>query len=277
MGVRFFGQFLIDQGEVDAGDVREALDLVDRENATIGELAIRHGYMQPQDVARVHAEQRERDLPFGDLAVEMGRLAPQHLVDVLRRQRSLRLPIGQALVRLGRLSSDRLPAMLDAFKTDQAQYEVDEIALPAGLSAHRVSRYVIELWPRFLRRVAGIEARVGRLRTFDGTPAFAAVRVSVPLQGVRSLELALVSDASFAEALARVTSGLEPSDLDDEMIADGVGEFLNVLAGNAASAAARSGHRVDVGPPDYEAEPCHGWTVEAAVDVGQAALVLSPF
>lgn len=276
MSVKFFGQFLIDQGEVDAGDVREALALMDRENATIGEIAREQGYLRAYDVPRIHAEQRARDLPFGDLAVEMGLLAPQQLVDVLQRQRSRRLPIGQALVRLGRLSSDRLALMLDAFKADQEPYEVGEPRMPDGLVSRRVACCLVDLLPRFLMRVARIEAKVGDLQIFSDSPEFAQVRVSIPLRGARGIEVTLVSDLDFAEALACATSGLSRRDLDPEMVADGVGEFLNVLAGNAASATAKQGHRIEVGPPDYEAEPCHGWSVELAVGVGRAALVLAP-
>ena len=277
MGVKFFGQFLIDQGEVDASDVREALGLMEKENATIGEIAISHGFMQARDVMRVHAGQRVKDLPFGDLAVEMGLLASQQLVDALRHQRSQRVPIGQALVALGRLPSARLAVMLDAFKVDQAQYDVAETPLPDGLINHRVSRYLIELLPRFLLRVARIRAKVGSVRAFEGTPDFAEVRVSVPVRGASGLEVALCSDVEFAEALAQATSGLMPADLDAEMVADGVGEFLNVLAGNAASAIAKEGHLVEIGPPEYEAEPCHGWSVDVAVGIGRTTMVLSPF
>jgi hypothetical protein len=72
--VKFFGQFLIDSGEVDASHVREALHFMDVENPQLGQVAIAQGFMQTHDVTRVHAEQRNRDLSFGDLAVEMGLL-----------------------------------------------------------------------------------------------------------------------------------------------------------------------------------------------------------
>lgn len=278
MSVKFFGQFLIEQGEVDAGDIREALDLMERENATIGAIAVEQGHLQPRDVARVHAEQRRRDLPFGDLAVEMGLLASPQLVDVLKRQRSRRLPIGQALVRLGRLPAERLGPLLDAFKLDQEPYTLEEGRLPDGLSSHRVARYAIDLLPRLLMRVARIEAKLGEVRSFEGLPDFATIRVSIPFSGGRGIELTLASDLEFAEALARSTSGLAADDeLDPENVVDGIGEFLNVLAGNAASATAKEGHRVEIGPPDYEAEPCHGWSVEIVVGVGRATMVLSPF
>lgn len=61
------------------------------------------------------------------------------------------------------------------------------------------------------------------------------------------------------------------------MVADGVGEFLNVLGGNAAGAVAKEGHPVELGSPDYEAELCDGWMIELAVGIGRAALVLSTF
>ena len=277
MGVKFFGQFLIDSGELDASHVREALLLMDQENLPLGRIAIVEGFMQESQVARVNAEQRNRDLSFGDLAVEMELLTSEQLVATLQSQSTRRLPIGQALVRLGHIANDRLGLLLDAYKTDQAQFDVGSIDLPDGLTSHRVSRYVVELFPRFMLRVAHMQAKVGEFRSFDGVPDFAEIRVSVPMKGARGLEVALVCDLAFGEALAQAASGLDPSDLDLEMIADGVGEFLNVLCGNAASAAAKEGHQAELGPPDYEAELCDGWMVDLAVGVGHAGLVLSTF
>jgi CheY-specific phosphatase CheX len=275
MSVKFFGQFLIEQGEVDASHVREALELMEDTNPTLGELAISTGFLTQRDVSEVSAAQRHRDLCFGDLAVEMGLLAPEELVELVRRQRSRWMPIGQALVELGHVQKDRLGVLLDAFKTDQAQYEVEEIPLPDGLASHGVSRFVLELFPRFMKRIAGLDVRVGDIRKFASRPDFAEIQVSVPLEGPRRLEVVLVSDLEFAEALAIAASGLSPRDVDPEMVADGVGEFLNVLGGNAAGALIKQGHRIELGPPDYEAELCDGWTVDLAVGVGRAALVLS--
>jgi len=277
MGVKFFGQFLIDSGELDASHVREALELMDAENQPLGQIAITEGFMQEPQVAHVNAEQRNRDLPFGDLAVEMKLLESEQLVSILKSQRSRRLPIGQALVRLGHVASDRLGLLLDAYKADQAQYDVSAVDLPDGLTSNRAARYVIELFPRFMLRVARMQMKVGEIHDFDQVPEFAEICVSVPMTGARGLEVALVCDLEFGEALAHAASGLDPCDLDAEMVADGVGEFLNVLCGNAASAVAKEGHPIELGPPDYDAELCNGWTVELAVGVGRAVVVLSTF
>jgi CheY-specific phosphatase CheX len=273
--VKFFGPLLIDSGEVDASHVREALHFMDAENPELGQVAIAQGFMQTHDVTRVHAEQRNRDLSFGDLAVEMGLLESHQLAKILQHQRSRRIPIGQALVHLGQVETDRLGLLLDAYKADQAQFDTSEIALPEGLASHRIARYVLDLLPRFMLRVARIHAKVGEIHPVGQIPDYAEVSVSVPMRGALGLDVALVSDIEFAEALATVSSGLEPRDLDPEMVADGVGEFLNVLCGNAGSALAKDGDCVELGPPDYEAEIGDGWIVDVAVGVGQACVVLS--
>lgn len=275
MGVKFFGQFLIDSGEVDASHLREALSLMDAENCAIGQIAVSQGFMQSCEVARVHAEQRSRDANFGDLAVEMGLLENQQLAEVLQRQRIKRIPIGHALVHLGHLATDRLGLLLDAYKADQAQFDVSTVDLPDGLVGHTVARHVLELLPRFMLRVARMQVKLGEIHAFERRPDFSEIAVSVTIRGARRLEVALVADVEFAEALAIQASGLLPSDLDPEMVADGVGEFLNVLCGNAVGVLAKEGQRFEIGPPDYDAQPCDGWIVDLAVGRGRAAVALS--
>ncbi len=72
MGLRFFGQFLIERGEIDSSQLREVLDLMERENRTLGELAVDAGFASAADCRRVNGEQRRLDRPFGELAQEMG-------------------------------------------------------------------------------------------------------------------------------------------------------------------------------------------------------------
>ena len=277
MAVKFFGQFLIDQGEVDASHVREALDLMEDANPTLGELAVNLGFMTTRQTVEVSAAQRSRDLVFGDMAIELGMISHDQLVEIVQKQRANRLPIGEALVHLGHIEVDRLGTLLDAFKADQAEYDVADLDLPDALANHRATKYILELLPRFLMRIARMQAKVGDVMPLESAPEYADVRVSVPIKGSRGLEVALISDLAFAEQLAMSASGLSPVDLDPEMVADGVGEFLNVLGGNAVSAVTKSGQRVELGPPDYEATLSDGWIVELAVGEGQAALVLSVF
>jgi CheY-specific phosphatase CheX len=61
-----------------------------------------------------------------------------------------------------------------------------------------------------------------------------------------------------------------------EMLFDGVGEFLNVLAGNAMALAERNGIAMELGPPQTEIDFESGLLFELAVNIGNAALFLKP-
>jgi CheY-specific phosphatase CheX len=277
MSIKFFGQFLIEQGEVDASHVREALDLMADVNLNLGDLALGRGYLSARQTLEISAAQRHRDLCFGELAVELGLLEPAQLAELVAAQQAAHLPIGQALARLGYVASDRLGTLLDAYKTDQSREGVEPGALPLCLARHPATAPLIDLLPRLLMRIARMQAKVGTFRALEDAEDFGEYHVSLSVRGDLNLEVGLLCDPAFAEALAMATSGLSPRDLDPEMVADGVGEFLNVVAGNAVSAVTKAGQRFSLGPPDYDATLSDGWIVDLAVGTGRAALVLSLF
>jgi len=277
VAVKFFGQFLIEQGEVDAGHVREALELLDRTNRSLGEIAIEQGFLDAEAAERVNRAQRDGDRPFGDLAVQMGLLAHGDLVTCLRAQRESRLKIGEALVHLGHLPADRLGPLLDAYKVDQAPYAVGVLQqLPDPLVNNRIAPYVLDLLPKFARRIAGITIKVGAAQVLAESPPF-PYRIALPVHGHRGLEITLVGDRDFCRRVAGATTGLPESRLDHDLVTDAVGEFLNVICGNAMSALDRDGVETTLGVPDYCAELTDGWIFDLATSHGRAALVLAQF
>jgi hypothetical protein len=277
VSVKFFGQFLIEQGEVDAGHVREALDLLEDRNSTIGEIAVGQGLLRAEDADRVNLAQRGVDKTFGDLAVELGVLANQDLVVCLQLQRESRLMIGEALVEIGHLPGDRLGTLLDAFKVDQADYALGVIQqLPDPLANNRVAPYVIDLLPKFANRMAGVSIKMDLPQVLVECPPFPH-RISLPIHGQRGLEVTLVGDSQFCTRIASAASGLPEDAIDAELLVDGVGEFLNVVCGNAMSALERDGVMTQLGVPDYDAELADGWLFDMATSRGRAALVLAQF
>ena len=277
MSVKFFGQFLIEQGEVDSGQVCEALDLLGRTNRNLGQIAIDEAMMSEADVRLVVQSQRGSDSPFGDLAVKMGVLSSEQLVTCLRMQRESRLLIGEALVHLGHVASDRLGVLLDEFKVDQAPYEVGALAqLPDQLANNRVAPYVLDLLPKFCMRIARVTIKVGDAQVLTESPDW-PFRVSLPVHAHRGLDVTLVGDRNFCARLASGTSGIEEARIDRELLLDGVGEFLNVLAGNAISALERSGVQAELGVPDFDADLSDGWIFDLASSSGRAALILMQF
>jgi len=275
MGVKFFGQYLIESGEVNVEQVRAALNLMDAENRSIGELAVEGRLLTEADADKVNAEQRHRDMPFGELAAEMGLLSEEQIDNLVQLQWRTRLRIGQALVRSGHLEKARLEELLVSYEEEQAPHRIENRALPAGLESNVLAPFVLDLFTNLLMRVGRIATRVGIGEPIVERPDL-PVQIAVSVSGESSLLICLVGDEDFFRQLAAKASGLDPDCLDMEMLLDGVGEFLNVLAGNAMAIAERNGIAMELGPPQTEIDFKSGFLFELAVNVGNAALFLKP-
>ena len=218
MGVKIFGQYLIEQGEIDSEQVRAALELMERENRSLGELATAEGILTVQDADKVNAEQRHRDCPFGELAIEMGLLSEAQIDRLIRLQERSRLRIGQALVRLGSLENERLAELLATYEADQAPYRTGKVVLPDGLHEDALAPAVLDLFPKLLMRIARIVARVGTGEPASAVPDF-PVRSAVRVRGETSLQVCLVGDEEFSRQLAGAAAGIDVS-----------GAYLELLA-----------------------------------------------
>ena len=273
MSVKFFGQFLIERGENDAEQVREALELMKSENRDVGELAIAEGYLSREDCLHINAAQRDRNLPFGALAIELGLLTGSQLDQVLQIQNETRLFMGAALVRLGYLAEDRAALLLDEFKLDQAIYQPGQLELPASLGANRLAVSLLDLIPKFCMRMSRIHVKLCPARQMGQIPTF-EFRVELIVRGDPGVGIILMGDREFGAQLAAGVSGLDPRTLDRDMVKDGMGEFLNVLAGNVVALLEPEGIVAAPEPPSYDVEPEAGWILEVVASEGRGALLL---
>jgi CheY-specific phosphatase CheX len=276
MTIKFLGQFLIEQGEIEIPQLREALDLMELENQILGELAVAAGFASEADCRRVNGEQRRLDRPFGELAVEMGVLGSDELDELLQRQKANRLEVSDALLRLGHVVQDRMAVLVDQFKQEQAPYAFGGVDLPDGLRGNRPARFLVDLLPRFCERVAGLEVKMKPPRTFTQLAPrdFVASLVVIARPGV---EMALVADRGVGEKLTSGISGLDLSDLPPELAVDALGEFLNVLAGNVMAALEREeGLESRLEAPRFGVLPREGFEFELVTLYGGASFVLAP-
>jgi CheY-specific phosphatase CheX len=277
MRVKFFGQFLFEQGEIDELQLRQALDLMERENQTLGELAVSAGFASRAESRRVNGEQRRLDLPFGELAVRMGVLNSVELEELLLVQLEARLNLEEAIVRLGLIPEDRVGALLDAFKQEQHQ-ELDgsgEIELPPALQGNRVAERLLSLLPRMCRRVARLDVKMGRGEPLDSLLEEVLV-ASLEVAGSHGVVMTLAAERSFGEMLALGISGIDDKSLASELAVDALGEFLNVLAGNVAASLEAQGLENRLEAPKFGVLPTEGTRFPIASNYGQAVFVLLP-
>ncbi len=274
MGVKFFGQYLIEQGEIDAAQLREALDLMDGQNRQLGEIAVQKGYLRQADADRINLQQRSTDRQFGELAVETELLTAAQMDEIVALQQETRLFIGEALVQLESVSADCLPTLLDQFKVDQEPYESEGRTLVPQFDGNPVARLVLDLLPKFCMRIAKVHVKTGQGQPLSETASY-HFNVGLTMHGPPSLVVILVADETFARQLASSASGIDVSRLTSEFIYDGLGEFLNVLCGNVVAILERDGLQVRLDPPTHDCNLSGGIAFELAVGEGCASLVLA--
>lgn len=207
--------------------------------------------------------------------MEMGVLNSVELEELLQQQQQTRVQVSDAMLRLKYLTIDRLAALEDVFKRDQAPYQESELTLPGPLSGNRLARCLVEIFPRYCMRMAQIELRLdwGReLETLDPELGLAA---SLTMVGSPGVDLCLITGISFARCLASGISGLPDDVLSPELCIDALGEFLNVMAGNAMSSLLEEGLEYRLEAPRYNEIPQFGWNFEIASNRGAASFVLN--
>jgi hypothetical protein len=275
VSLKFFGQFLIERGEIDAGQLREALERMQERNLSLGDLAIAAGLLSPEDAARLNAAQLEVDRPFGELAVEKGLLSRELLDRLLRHQSETRLPIGEALVALGHLPATRLGALLDQFKIEQSPFASGDRPLPRELVGVRVAALALDQLPRFCMRVARLHVKLAPARAHSAD-ARLKQRAMLVVRGPQSLEIGLAADGEVVSALAAGICGPASRGFDAASSSDVLGYFLSLLVGNAIAALEREGIFARVEPVRSGSLPAGGHAFDWIATVGRGVLVVSP-
>lgn len=262
MAVKFFGQYLIEHDLVTSESVLRAIELQERTNLKLGEMAVAMGLITSRDIETAHAAQYSRDMKLGDLLVELGMLTPAQLQDVINHQRATHIYIGEALVKVGALTPEKLEQYLEEFKADQAQYVSDSVELPSWLTTDTVLwEAMVDLTYKMITRVVGIQFRPGK---FEEVSRIAPGRLvaAMDLSGdVAARYLLAVSDG-VGKAIARAI--LKEEDVEnepEEIIEDTVMEFVNIVCGNVVAKASQSGLLLEIAPPLTIRPPATGLPV----------------
>ena len=98
--LEFFGQFLVRTKVISVEQLRDALDMMSRENLLLGQLAVEEGYLSESQANTINREQRYSDKPFGAIGVQMGLLTTEQLDQLLELQNKRRVQVGEAQFRL---------------------------------------------------------------------------------------------------------------------------------------------------------------------------------
>ena len=262
MGVKFFGQFLVERNIVSRDALVQAIELQEKRNLKLGEMAVAMGLLTQSDIEKAHAIQMSRDIRLGDLLVEAGMITLTQLQDILTRQKNTHLYIGEALVMVGAITESCLPRLLEEFKADQAQYVTDHIELPAGIPSAGLWEACADMTYKMITRVLGVQFRPEKCRVvtnIDSKFMMAAMDFSgdVPARYIISVT------ENLRKIIAKAV--LKESSVDnepEEVLDDTVMEFVNIVCGNIVAKASQMGIVLDINPPVTMRPPAEGVPVQ---------------
>lgn len=273
---RFFGDFLIDSGEIDAGQLRQALDLCDRVNLRIGELAMREGWMNSRQVRNVLQEQRNVDERFGEIAVRLDYLSQKQLQALLHQRSTSHLYIGEALVELEHLARQDLERQLEQYKQEVAAFLRND-ETPEEITGHRIAEKVVETFPR-------VASRMGRLQTlsrwglgWSDDPRLVHRRW-IAFENAEGFSIGIAASEELAKQIASAMLFTDPDRLSHEVLGDVLGdvlgEFLTLVVGSAVSAVGDHAALAKFGPPRDHGFPEQGHGLMLLTNCGPGCLVL---
>lgn len=249
MSIKFFGQFLLEQGKITSEQLLEAISYQETKNLKFGAYAQKKGYLSAADTEKLNEEQKTTDLRIGELAVKLGMLEASQVEEILTMQKNDHIQIGKAIVSKGFLSEAELDASLADFKKDQSPYAAETIGVPSGIHNSDLVSDIVDMTLKMLRRVVGLEAKCDSGAILKTPPAKAYSAVSITLSGGMNCDYIIMGDEDGSRSMASAILGADASGETAEMVADGVNEFANMVCGNIMARMAQKGKNVEISIP----------------------------
>ncbi len=217
MSARFFGHFLLEREVITSQALLQALSVQEKNNATLGNLAVSHGLLTKEEIQRLHRQQRTVDRKIGELAVEQGLLSAEQTAALVDEQQRLHVRLGEALVTVGALERKRMQSELAVFL--KAQEAISQGASTTFLD--QTARLVQNL----LLRLARLQAKVGSSVNGASNGFAFAVSTLVP-----HWEIILACNDRVARAISCGLLGFQPPDLNPKDDEQSLCEFWSALS-----------------------------------------------
>jgi len=271
----FFGEFLLEEGEIDEAQLTDVLDYLTDVNLPVGQIAVRSGCLTDAGVKRICEAQRERDLPFGMLAQELGLLNEAQVSQLLHEQSQSHLFLGEALVQRGIVASDRVAEMIDLYKHRLSMEPSARDTLPDELQNHPIVLPLLEALPRTALRLAQLQIRMEPAKYFSGSLPHPH-GMYVTIESEPDIRIGLCVTRELLEYLSCTMLALSPDELTESDYDDALGEFVNILAGTAKRELENNGTWLPMSVPESFSSPESGFAFELVTTGGCGAMIVDP-
>jgi len=135
---------------------------------------------------------------------------------------------------------------------------------------HEIDRLFVDAVAEFMQSMVGVECTIDRAASAE--PQDAELWGVVTLSGTINGQVAVAFSREFGKRHVGQVMGMETSDVDEEILLDGVGEIANIIAGNANGKLSQMGFELKVSLPSAVTAACRrdpqrgDWSMNYEVD-----------
>lgn len=241
---QFFGNYLLNEGLVTTEQLTNAIQDVNRLHTRIGELAVRYGYLTPEQVEQIHILQTREDKRFGELVVEHWLMTGEEMSTLLDVQHNDYELLCKVLVDNHILSQEACDNAVEHFKQKYRLEDMDNLNLQqttqinalindffdlTGLNDSKVYIKYISLLFNNITRFIGNDFTPFKENLLKEAPADMYI-ISQDVSGPFNARTAI---AASEEALIGLASRYAEEDFTefDEYVTASIQDFLNLHNG----------------------------------------------
>ncbi len=241
MAAAFFGQYLLNQGIINAQQLTKAIVLQDVLNKTIGQIAVEEKLLSEEQVKQTVDLQKKKDMFFGEAVQQLGFLTREQVDHLLKKQKQNHVYIGDALVNLGYLAEQQREKALADFIREQNEnaamvtpFRFPQIVEHEQQYIEKFTLYTIKL----LQRMVHMVAKCDHYAVMEHSVPLEYISIQVDFSGTLGKQVSrfvLMIPQDTATLIAAKYQTLENAPVSNAVIIDALRELANMICGQASS------------------------------------------
>ncbi|MHC9541935.1 MAG: chemotaxis protein CheX [Vulcanimicrobiota bacterium] len=251
---RVFGQYMLVKKWLSHENLLEAYHYQSAVQRKFGDIAVEKNYLTRQDTEAIAKTQRTVDKRFGEIALSMGLLTAENIEEIRDLQLIDYISISLKLMELGFITEKELLSEFRHFKQEQNSKIIADVVMPEKAVMKQSSESLImsvtkDVASRMLISMAGVHVKAAEIKIETGYTYNPYYCVIINTTGNIRGRFILKLSRELALVIVNRMMDMMIDENDEALIADAMGEFLNIIMGHVHSKLRQEGKYFTISPP----------------------------
>ena len=251
---RVFGQYMLAKKWLSRENLLDAFHYESAVQKKFGDIAVEKKYLTRQDTEAIARMQRTVDKRFGEVALSMGLLKAEDIEEIRDLQLIDYVSLGVTLMDLGLITEKELLDDFRRFKLEQNSMIRPSVVIPEKVNVEQSSESLImsvtkDVTSRMLISMAGVHVKTLEVKIETGYTYNPYYCVIINTTGNIRGRFILKLSRELALVIVNRMMDMMIDENDEALIADAMGEFLNIIMGHVHSKLRQEGKYFTISPP----------------------------